>query len=190
MATPNIPKKIAARQHEITADFLAILDRHLADLLADRVIDMYEIRDVAHEMNIHPTHLSNTIRLTTGHAPCYFFEHKIMDIARRLLETTRQSVAEIARTLTYDPSNFTKFFRHFQGITPKQYREAVWKQAREKTELLTTFLLSFHPNFGLSSNTRQTIWQPNKKLRWSPAAAVGWVKTWPSTWPKKASTCC
>lgn len=142
MASPTLPKKLAARQHEITADFLAILDRHLADLLAGRVLDMYEIRDVADEMNIHPTHLSNTIRLTTGYAPCYFFEHKIMAIARNLLTTTRQSVAEIARTLTYDPSNFTKFFKHFQGITPKQYREDVWAQQREaqplkKTELLT-----------------------------------------------------
>lgn len=147
MATPTIPKKIAARQHEITADFLAILDRHLADLLAGRVTEMYEIRDVADEMSIHPTHLSNTIRLTTGYAPCYFFERKIMTIARRLLETTQQSVAEIARTLTYDPSNFTKFFKHFQGITPKRYRESVWAQVREaqsgatqireETELLT-----------------------------------------------------
>lgn len=141
MATPALPKKIAARQHEITADFLAILDQHLADLLAGRVLDMYEIRDVADEMNIHPTHLSNTIRLTTGYAPCYFFERKIMDIARQLLTTTRQSVAEIARTLTYDPSNFTKFFKHFQGSTPKQYREGIWaldqQCEREKTELLT-----------------------------------------------------
>lgn len=142
MTSLTLPKKLAARQHEITADFLAILDRHLSDLLAGRVIDMYEIRDVAEEMNIHPTHLSNTIRLTTGYAPCYFFERKIMDIARDLLTTTRQSVAEIARTLTYDPSNFTKFFKHFQGVTPKQYREDVWAQQREahereKTELLT-----------------------------------------------------
>ncbi len=142
MAPPTLPKKLAARQHEITNDFLTILDRHLSDLLAGRVIDMYEIRDVADEMNIHPTHLSNTIRLTTGYAPCYFFEQKIMAIARNLLETTTQPVAEIARTLTYDPSNFTKFFKHFQGNTPKQYREQIWAQQREafereKTELLT-----------------------------------------------------
>jgi AraC-like DNA-binding protein len=100
-------------------------------------MDMYEIRDIAGELNIHPTHLSNTIRLTTGYAPCYFFERKIMDVARTLLETTQQSIAGIARTLTYDPSNFTKFFKHFQGVTPKQYREEIWAQAREKTELLT-----------------------------------------------------
>lgn len=132
-----LPRKIAARQHEITADYLNILDRHLADLLAGRVTDMYEIRDVADVMNIHPTHLSNTIKLTTGRAPCYFFEEKIMTIARTMLVDTQRSVADIAATLTFDPSNFTKFFKRFQGVNPKQYREAIWQKAYEKTELLT-----------------------------------------------------
>jgi AraC family transcriptional regulator of adaptative response / methylphosphotriester-DNA alkyltransferase methyltransferase len=133
----SLPKKIAARQHEITAEYLAILDRHLADLLAGRVTDMYEIRDVADEMNMHPTHLSNTIKLTTGKAPCYFFEAKIMDIARTLLIDTHRSIADIATTLTFDPSNFTKFFKRFQGTTPKQYREEVWLAKAPNTELLT-----------------------------------------------------
>lgn len=137
MAAYKLPQKIAARQHEITADYLHILDRHLADLLAGRVTDMYEIRDVADEMHIHPTHLSNTIKLTTGQAPCYFFEEKIMTIARTMLVDTQRSVADIAATLTFDPSNFTKFFKRFEGVTPKQYREAIWQKAYEKTELLT-----------------------------------------------------
>ncbi|GAB3557077.1 helix-turn-helix domain-containing protein [Spirosoma fluminis] len=137
MTTYKLPQKIAARQHEITADFLAIIDRHLADLVAGRVTEMYEIRDIAGEMNIHPTHLSNTIKLTTGKAPCFFFEEKILDVARTLLRVTQQPIAEIAATLTYDPSNFTKFFKRFQGVTPRQYREQQWQANWEKTELLT-----------------------------------------------------
>jgi AraC family transcriptional regulator of adaptative response / methylphosphotriester-DNA alkyltransferase methyltransferase len=136
-AAYKLPKKIAARQHEVTAEYLAILDRHLADLLAGRVTDMYEIRDVADEMNMHPTHLSNTIKLTTGKAPCYFFEAKIMDIARMLLADTHRSIADIATTLTFDPSNFTKFFKRFQGTTPRQYREEIWLANAQNTELLT-----------------------------------------------------
>ncbi|GAB3893213.1 helix-turn-helix domain-containing protein [Spirosoma agri] len=137
MATYKLPQKIAARQHEITADFLAIIDRHLTDLLEERVTEMYEIRDIASEMNIHPTHLSNTIKLTTGQSPCYFFERKIMDIARTMLHDNQQTIATIAATLTFDPSNFTKFFKRFQGVTPKQYRESVLAADRQKTELLT-----------------------------------------------------
>ena len=129
-----IPQKLFARQHEITADFLREVDRHLADIVAGRATEMFEIRDFAGILCIHPTHLSNTIKGATGHSPCYFFEARIMDVARQLLQDPRHSVAAIAANLTYDPSNFTKFFKHFQGCTPKQYREQVWAARREAPE--------------------------------------------------------
>ncbi|TGE23726.1 AraC family transcriptional regulator [Hymenobacter aquaticus] len=129
-STPSIPKKLLARQHEITADFLRLIDQHLADIVSGKATEMFEIRDLAGQLCIHPTHLSNTIKLTTGHAPCYFFEARLMDLARaQLLDATR-SVADIAQGLTYDPSNFTKFFKRFQGCTPKQYREQQWEAQR------------------------------------------------------------
>jgi AraC-like DNA-binding protein len=122
-ATLTVPKKILARQHEITADYLKAIDKHLDDVLNNRVLDMYEIRDFADEMHIHPTHLSNTIKLTTGKHPCFFFEEKIMEVAKAMLKDNTVSVAEIASRLTFDPSNFTKFFKRFEGGTPKQFRE-------------------------------------------------------------------
>ena len=124
-----IPKKILARQHEITADFLKEIDKHLDDLLKNDLPDMFEIRDFAEILHIHPTHLSNTIKLTTGKAPCFFFEEKIMVIARDMLKDNGQSIAQIAFKLTFDPSNFTKFFKRFEGVTPKQYREHMLMQA-------------------------------------------------------------
>jgi AraC-like DNA-binding protein len=126
MSSAPIPKKILARQHEITADFLIAVDKHLDDIMENRVMDMMEIRDFADDLHIHPTHLSNTIKLTTGKAPCYFFEEKIMNIAKKLLQDTSVPIAEIASQLTFDPSNFTKFFKRFEGITPKQYREEMF----------------------------------------------------------------
>src|ERR1700750_65966 len=110
----KIPKKIFARQHEITADFLKAIDKHLDDIMENRAADMFEIRDLADQLHIHPTHLSNTIKLTTGRAPCYFFEEKIMVIARDMLKDNDQSIAQIAFKLTFDPSNFTKFFKRFE----------------------------------------------------------------------------
>ena len=126
MATRTIPQKIFARQHEITADFLKEIDKHLDDIMANRTMDMMEIRDIADILHIHPTHLSNTIKLTTGRAPCFFFEEKIMHIAKEMLKDTSIPIARIASQLTFDPSNFTKFFKRFEGITPKQYREEVF----------------------------------------------------------------
>jgi AraC family transcriptional regulator of adaptative response / methylphosphotriester-DNA alkyltransferase methyltransferase len=119
----KIPKKILARQYEITADFLKVVDQHLADIMDEKILDMYEIRDIADVMHIHPTHLSNIIKFTTGKAPCFFFEEKIMNIAKKMLQDTSVPINEIATRLTFDPSNFTKFFKRFEGITPKRYRE-------------------------------------------------------------------
>ena len=138
MAATPIPKKILARQHEITADFQRLTAAHVADIVAGRATEMLEIRDFADQLHIHPTHLSNTIKLITGHSPCYFFEADIMDAARQLLGDTRRSVADVAATLTFDPSNFTKFFKRFAGCTPRQYRERQWALRNpEKTELVT-----------------------------------------------------
>ena len=138
MPTPRIPQKIMARQHEIVADYRRAIDQHLADIVAGRATEMLEVRDIAAQLCVHPTHLSNTLRLVTGHPPCHYFEARIMDHARHLLTESARPAAAIAADLTYDPSNFTKFFKRFQGCTPKQYREAVWaRQRAEKTEALT-----------------------------------------------------
>lgn len=123
---PVIPKKILARQHEITTDFLKEIDKHLDDIMHNRVEDMFEIRDLAAKLFIHPTHLSNTIKLTTGKAPCYFFEKRIMELAKDMLQQNIP-INQVASKLTFDPSNFTKFFKRFEGVTPKQYREQVYE---------------------------------------------------------------
>jgi len=131
MAPKALPKKILARQHEIVADFLREIDRHLANLVAGRATEMYEIRDFAGVLCIHPTHLSNTIKLVTGHSPCHDYQLRILAIAQQLLRDTDQPVATIAATLTYDPANFTKFFKRFAaGCTPKQYREQARAEQR------------------------------------------------------------
>jgi AraC-like DNA-binding protein len=63
---------------------------------------------------------------------------KIMDIARDLLANTADSVTQIATRLTFDPSNFVKFFKRFEGLTPKQYREQVYaSRLTTKTETVT-----------------------------------------------------
>lgn len=138
MPSAKLPKKILARQHEITADFLTEIDKHLADILSGKAVDMFEIKDLADVLHIHPTHLSNTIKHTTDKAPCYFFEEKIMNIAKNMLLNEPIAIAEVARILTFDPSNFTKFFKRFEGCTPKQFRETHFlKKLAEKTETIT-----------------------------------------------------
>lgn len=128
----KLPKKILARQEEITSDYLSEIDKHLRDIVEGKATEMFEIRDLAAILHIHPTHLTNTIKLTTGNPPCFYFEEKILTIAKSMLEENTMSIASIATRLTYDPSNFTKFFKRFTNTTPKQYREHFWQTHKIK----------------------------------------------------------
>jgi len=119
------------RSEEIFKDYLRLLDRHLGDVLNGSAEEMMELREIASRLFIHPTHLSNVIKDLTGKHPCFFYEHKILDIAKDLLQDPDNSINEVARRLTYDPSNFTKWFKTYAGISPSQYRKQLKLAAPE-----------------------------------------------------------
>lgn len=116
-------KKAGNRGSEIVETYFAFLDQHLADILEDRVDDMLSISQIAQHLFIAPGHLTNTLSKETGHHPCYYYDLKIIEAANKLLLNSNLSGAEIARRLTFDPSNFIKFYKSITGITPANFRE-------------------------------------------------------------------
>ena len=118
----NIPV-ISSRKKEITSDYLARLDEHIQQLKEGKAERALEIREFAAMLHMHPVHLSNTIKEVTGQSTCSLYEERLVRISKELLLTTNLPIAQIARQLTYDPSNFTKFFKHFTGTTPKKFRD-------------------------------------------------------------------
>jgi AraC-like DNA-binding protein len=126
METTTVTSKvISARQKEIVLQYIAELDKHMLELKAGQVEIMHEISDFANILHILPVHLSNTVKQVTGRSSCDLFEERLVNLSKELLTTTTAPVAEIARQMTYDPSNFTKFFKRFVGMTPKQYRDSL-----------------------------------------------------------------
>ena len=111
------------RPKEITKQFLLELDKHMLDLKSGKAENSFKVQDIASLLHIHPTHLSTTINEELKRSPCDIYEEKLMEIAKELMLQTDLSIAEIARQLTFDPSNFSKFFKHFEGITPNQFRK-------------------------------------------------------------------
>jgi len=122
-STMVIPQKVLTRKDEITANFLRLLEKHMEEILSGKTNESYHIKDFAALLFIHPTHFSNTIKLTTGKSPCDFVEERLLSEAKKMLSETAMPIAEIGYKLTFqDPTNFTKFFKRFAGQTPKQYR--------------------------------------------------------------------
>ena len=110
------------RPEQIVHDYRQLIDRHLEALVKGEAECMYEIEDFARELHIHPTHLSNTVLEVEGISACGIYQPAILAIARRMLDDRRQSIHTIALKLDFDPSQFTKWFKKFTGMTPKQYR--------------------------------------------------------------------
>ncbi len=125
------------RNAEIFEKFLAVIDRHLEDVLDGTIDKMFELQDIAERLFIHPTHLSNVIKAHTGKHPCYFYEEKILVIAKGLLADHRNSIADVARKLTYDPSNFTKWFKTYGKMSPSAYRKQLIAQAQAQPTMVT-----------------------------------------------------
>jgi len=113
------------RPEEITAAFLNELDKHIFDIASGSKEIFYEISDFAAILCIHPIHLSNTVKTVTGKAPCHHCESKLAIVAKHLLESTPMTISQIAYRLTYNPPGFTRFFKKYTGVSPKQYRASL-----------------------------------------------------------------
>lgn len=92
------------------------------EFAAGRAEEMVSLKQIAAELFLHPVHVTNVIKLHTGNHPCYYYEIRILEEARKLLSDPDLTITDVAHKLTYDKSNFTKFFKKYQGMTPSEYR--------------------------------------------------------------------
>ena len=117
-------KNISKRKIDIANQFLSVLDKHLTELKTGQVEKSLELNEIAELLFIAPNHMSDTVSEVFGKSPCEIYENKLLEISKEMLENSTKPINEIARLLDYDPSNFTKFFKHFTGLTPSQYRKS------------------------------------------------------------------
>ncbi|UUV20495.1 helix-turn-helix domain-containing protein [Paenimyroides aestuarii] len=115
--------KQLSRSDEISVDYFHFLDHHINEVVTGKALSFLELNEIASELAISHQHLSDTIQKKFGQHPCYFYDHKIIEVAKKMLLETNLSIAEVARRLTYDPSNFSKFFKKFTGETPGKFRK-------------------------------------------------------------------
>ena len=119
----NTNQNILKRSKEITENYFQFLDKHIADVVLGTTSEFMEINEIASKLFISHKHLTDVLQKETGNHPCHFYDLKIIDEAKKMLSQTDKSISEIARILTYDPSNFSKFFKKFTGKTPGQFRK-------------------------------------------------------------------
>lgn len=111
------------RKEEITKKFLSFLDIHIDNIITGKEQDFLGIGEIAKHLALSHQHLTDTIKSTLGNHPCHYYDEKLIEAAKHLLINEDMTPAAVARKLTYDPSNFSKFFKKWTGETPGAYKE-------------------------------------------------------------------
>lgn len=92
--------------------------------LQERIDGHVQVADLAALVGISPSHLAAQFRQATGGGVLAHHLSLKMARARRLLDTTDATVAEIARAVgMQDPFYFSRQFRKIHGISPTAYRD-------------------------------------------------------------------
>lgn len=79
----------------------------------------------ANKLCLTPKHLSGVVKEVSGKTAGEWIDHFVILEARALLKSSEMSVQEIAEYLHFaNQSFFGKYFKHYVGMSPKEYRRS------------------------------------------------------------------
>lgn len=100
---------------KLSKNFIVLVDRYHRQ---KRFLDFY-----AERLGVSSKHLSRTVKRHTGIASLDWIEHYTISDAKILLRTTNLSIKEIAERLNFSSQSFFgKYFKKYEGISPKDFR--------------------------------------------------------------------
>ena len=83
-----------------------------------------KLDDIAKEINMNPKYISVQFKKITGEALVTYINRKKIEESQFLLRSTKLSILEISIILNFtDQSHFTKVFKKYANLSPKQYRD-------------------------------------------------------------------
>ncbi|MBN1953045.1 MAG: helix-turn-helix domain-containing protein [Bacteroidales bacterium] len=110
----------SAKGHFLVKKFLLLIEENYQKNL--------RVNDYASMLAVTPNHLTQMVRQTTGKTSLTLLQEKYIVEIKRLLLHTNLTVSEIAGAMNFDDqSYFTKFFKKYTGIAPKEFRSKSMK---------------------------------------------------------------
>lgn len=114
---PIRSETVLSRSEEICKTFSHLVIQHYT---TERSIAYY-----AKQMNITPTHLSNTVKHVTGKTVMDIISEVVIVDAKAQLKSTNIPIHEISDSLNFpNVSFFGKYFKRLTGMSPQQYRNS------------------------------------------------------------------
>ena len=92
--------------------------------MREQVAGQLTLEQLAASAGLSRSHFAQRYRDLTGYAPMRHFTQFKMEAACHLLDTTQQSIKQVAAALGYDdPLYFSRVFRRVVGVSPRAYRQ-------------------------------------------------------------------
>ena len=83
------------------------------------------VQQVAQQLNVSPSYLSDLLRLQTGQNAQQHIHQKLIEKAKEKLSTTSLSVSQIAYELGFEyPQSFSSLFKAKTNLSPLAYRQS------------------------------------------------------------------
>lgn len=87
--------------------------------------DSLSLEKMAATAGLHPTYFSDAFAIETGQRPIAYLTEKRLEHAQLLLQSTRQTIKEIAGACGFEnPDYFCRVFKAKLGLSPSEYRQS------------------------------------------------------------------
>ena len=126
---PGANPELARANDQVVIDYLGRFDReHLSMQVRSRLIELLPggqpaQKDIASSLNISVRNLQRRL-----HAEGVSFKHLLdetrKDLATQYIQDSHRRIGEITYLLGFsEPSNFTRAFRRWTGVSPNEFRQ-------------------------------------------------------------------
>lgn len=106
--------------------------RSIQEWIDEHYAEDFSLAWLAEEKAMSPRTLIRRFKSATGESPLAYLQTVRIEMAKRLLETSKQTIAEITQNIGYeDVSSFSKMFKRKVGLSPREYRGRFAKQVME-----------------------------------------------------------
>jgi AraC-like DNA-binding protein len=94
------------------------------DYIFNRIYEPIKLTELAKAAGIHPAYLSKLFKQETGMTVSEYIQRQKVEEAKKLLVFSDASPLHASSLLNFhDQSHFTKVFKKYAGVTPKQYKD-------------------------------------------------------------------
>lgn len=105
-------------------DAAVLLTQAYKNALMQHIYTIHTVAEYAVHLSVSQTYLNRCLHTTTGQTAHDMLNEMLLLEAKTLLKQTTLSISEVAYKIgKQDHSDFSRFFKHHTGLTPKEFRK-------------------------------------------------------------------